>query len=69
MISINFSTCKTIINRILDRFFMEIKPFNLPYESIRALMPSVGVDLGEADLVLIELIDLVALQLGNLVLN
>ena len=32
-------------------------------------MPSVGVDLGEADLVLIELIDLVALQLGNLVLN
>ena len=39
------------------------------YESIRALMPSVGVDLGEADLVLIELIDLVALQLGNLVLN
>jgi hypothetical protein len=32
-------------------------------------MPSVGVVLGEADLVLKELIDLVALQLGNLVVE
>jgi hypothetical protein len=32
-------------------------------------MPSVGVDLGEADHVLIELIDLAALQLGNLVVE